>query len=181
MRSGHYRSKIEMTIETRTETYYYCTDCDKEYDIGDKKDGLVCIECSTCIEKVEGCKDCMYQCYELDPKNIRSHLQGCGRWFCENCVESTRFDAWYPGTLCKKCVARYGLEEFYGNDHGQAKWDEIEVWRKVEYGKFPMKSIPVGTSGEVKTRKIFKNEMDQKIFQRFYVSAKNKKKKSGVV
>lgn len=130
----------------------------------------------------------MRRCFDSNYQKIRSHLRGCGRWFCKHCVESTKFDAWYPSILCKECVSEYGLEKFYGDDKGQALMDEIEVWRKAEFdffyrgkkSKFPMKSIPVGVDGEVKTKKIFKAEMDQKIFQRFYISPKNKKKKSGV-
>lgn len=174
-----------MTIETRTEIYYYCTVCDKEYAQEDKEDGLVCLSCHSInhdhdVSLEQGCQSCMRRC-GFGLKSTRSHFQGCGQWFCKSCVNSTIFEAWYPSILCKECVSKYGLEKFYGDDHGQALMDEIEQWRKAEFGKFPMKSIPIGTKGEVKTKKIFKAEMDQKIFQRFYISPKNHKKKSGVV
>lgn len=160
-------------IVKKTEIYYYCTKCDKEYAQEDKEDGLVCIEC--CLEKVEeGCKDCMYQCFEPKSEKIRSHLRGCGRWFCKNCIESTKFfDAWYPSQLCKECVSKYGLKKFYGPDHGEALWNDIEVWRRGNL----MKTIP-GTDGQ-KFKSIKKSEMDQKIFQRFYISPKYKKNKEG--
>ena len=174
-----------MTIETRTEIYYFCTVCDKEYAKEDKEDGLVCISCHSLThnhdESLEqGCQSCMYQCGDSS-RSTRSHLRACGQWFCKSCINSTIFEAWYPTILCKECVSQYGLKRFYGDDHGQEMWDEIEVWRKGEFGKFPIKSIPVGTNGEVKTKKIFKAEMDQKIFQRFYISPRKYKNKSGVI
>ena len=179
-----------MTIETRTEIYYYCTVCDKEYAAEDKEDGLVCLSCHSISHNhdsslEQGCQSCMRRCFVDSPEQrqkTRSHLQGCGQWFCKDCVETTDFfDAWYPRLLCKECVSKYGLERFYGDDHGEAMWNEIEIWRKGEFGHFPMKSIPVGVKGEYKTKSMKKGEMDQKIFQRFYISPKNNKKKSGVV
>ena len=165
-----------MTIQTRTEIYYYCTVCDMEYDKADKEDGKVCIRCASDKYSLnEGCQNCMNHCHAPNPEKIRSHLKGCGKWFCDNCIGTTKyFDTWYPSILCKECIERYGLQRFYGEDHGEGLWKEIEEWRRVEYGKFPVKVMPNGEH-----KKIWKKEMDQRIFERFYVSAKRKKIKDG--
>lgn len=170
-----------MTIETRTEVYYYCTVCDKEYAQEDKEDGLVCLSCHSIshdhdISLEQGCQSCMRRCGS-SLKSTRSRLGGCGQWFCKSCTSSTIFEAWYPTVLCKECVSKYGLEKFYGDDKGEALMDEIKQWRIATFGKFPTKIVP-GTDGR-KTKNIRKEEIDQKIFQRFYVSVKHNRKKDG--
>ncbi|MCD6036144.1 MAG: hypothetical protein K0S67_28 [Nitrososphaeraceae archaeon] len=153
-----------MTIQTRTETYYYCTRCDKEYAEEDKEDGLVCISCTNLQDGEEGelgCQSCMHRCFEPRPEKIRSHLQGCGRWFCKDCTGSTIFfDGWYPSILCKECITKYGLEKFYGDDGGEALWNQIQNWRIAEFGSNPRR--------EKDGKRIKEGEIQQKIFEKFY-------------
>src|SRR5689334_2060381 len=105
-------------------TYYYCTKCDKEYpDIGSVYIRCVNDDIQHQDQEEDGCESCMYQCSSppYDPlKPTKSRLQGCGRWFCKNCIKTTKFfDHWYPTYLCKDCITEYGLERFYGDDHGE--------------------------------------------------------------
>jgi hypothetical protein len=118
-----------MTIQVRTKKFYYCTECDFEYDEEDKKNGDVGIRCSNHPRK-EGCLDCMWECKVIDGEDrTYSKIQGCGLWFCDPCFEITYFDAVYPGILCVNCIKKYSIEKFYG-DPGRKLSDEIDEVRK---------------------------------------------------
>src|SRR5688500_4220085 len=159
-----------MTIEQIT--YYYCTKCDKEYpDIGS-----VYLRCVNDIhqEKEDGCESCMRQCFDPNHFKTKSHIKGCGRWFCNNtsCMETTKFfDNWYPTKLCKDCVTEYGLEKFYGNDHGETLWKEIEHWRFAEFGS-KNKPIVKRVTDEGRVKRYTEGEIQQRIFQRYYIPIK---------
>lgn len=163
-----------MTIRVKTEIYYYCTVCDKEYAEEDKEDGLVLIACANDDSKEDdGCASCMYQCYEPDSLNIRSRMRGCGRWFCggDKCKPLTTkfFDTWYPKHLCRDCIKQYGLERFYGldnnEDQGEALWKEIQQWKISKfYDHNTGKVIRKESTG----KKMSNKEIDQRIFERYY-------------
>ena len=115
-----------MTIQTITKKFYYCTECDYEYDEDDKKEGRVGIICTNHPKK-KGCEDCMYRCVRSDDNY--SGIEGCGLWFCKSCIESTCFDAIYPDLLCKNCIKKHDLKKYYG-DSGRKIYYELDEIRK---------------------------------------------------
>lgn len=122
-----------MTIETRTKTFYYCTECDFEYDEEDKEVGNVCLSCTNHPD-IEGCTDCMYQCDEEADRNLAG-IAGCNRWYCQDCMVGTYSDGWYPSLLCNNCLKKYkGIERFY-DDHGEKINNEIKEWMVEEFGE----------------------------------------------
>ncbi len=151
-------------------TYYYCTICDKEYpDISS-----VYIRCVNDIhqEKDDGCESCMRQCL-VDPANMKtkSHLKGCGRWFCkEKCLQTTKyFDNWYPAHLCKDCVVEHGLEKFYGGAQEELLWEEIQRWRFAEFGSKNKPKVKKVADDGIRVKRYSEGEIQQRIFQRYYI------------
>ena len=165
-------------------TYYYCTTCDKEYQDIDS----VYIRCVNDIhqEKDDGCESCMSQCLDPNYMKTKSHLKGCGRWFCKtNCLETTKyFDNWYPTHLCTACVIEYGLQKFYGGAQ-QELWNEIEHWRFAEFGsknKPKVKKVAEDGIGGVKIKRYSQGEIQQRIFQRYYIPVTTKtRNKDGMI
>ena len=149
-------------------TYYYCTTCDKEYpDISS-----VYIRCVNDIhqEKDDGCESCMRQCLDPAYMKTKSHLKGCGRWFCKECLQTTKyFDNWYPTHLCRDCVVEHGLEKFYGGAQEEL-WEEIQRWRFAEFGsKNKPKVKKVVVDDGIRVKRYSEGEIQQRIFQRYYI------------
>jgi hypothetical protein len=147
-------------------TYYYCTKCDKEYPDIDS----VYIRCVNDIHQdgEDGCESCMIQCSDPNYIKTKSHLKGCGRWFCKTCIETTKyFENWYPTHLCKNCVMEHGLQKFYG-DYGETLWKEIEQWRFSQFGS-KNKPIVKRVTDDGRVKRYTEKEIQQRIFERFYV------------
>jgi hypothetical protein len=169
-----------MTIKQLT--YYYCTKCDKEYpDISS-----VYIRCVNDIhqEKDDGCESCMSQCLDPNYMKTKSHLKGCGRWFCNTCMETTKyFDNWYPSRLCTACVIEYGLEKFYGGAQQEELWKEIENWRFAEFGSKNKPKVKKVAEDGLRIKRYSEGEIQQRIFQRYYipVTTTRRRSKDGVI
>ena len=151
-------------------TYYYCTKCDKEYSDIDS----VYIRCVNDIHQdaEDGCESCMRQCLGDSIMKTKSHLKGCGRWFCKQtpCMETTKyFDSWYPSHLCKDCVVEHGLERFYGDAVQEELWQEIERWRFAEFGSKNKPKVKRVAEDGLRVKRYSQGEIQQRIFQRYYI------------
>ena len=77
----------------------------------------------------KGCEECMYRCDSSPDQETFSKIEGCHLYFCDSCIESTHFDAIYPGLLCKNCIKKHGLEKYYG-ESGRKLSDELDEMRE---------------------------------------------------